>query len=51
MNEPRKQPDPTRLLARALGPTAPELTCEQCFELLDQYVDLEREALAMMKRE
>jgi hypothetical protein len=24
-----------------LGPTGFEVTCEQCFELLDQYVDLE----------
>jgi hypothetical protein len=29
------------LIARLLGPTGPEVTCEQCFELLDQYVDLE----------
>jgi hypothetical protein len=28
-------------LARLLGPTGPEVSCEQCFELLDQYVDLE----------
>ena len=28
-------------LERALGPTGFEVTCEQCFELLDQYVDLE----------
>jgi predicted anti-sigma-YlaC factor YlaD len=24
-----------------LGPTEPEVTCEQCFDLLDQYVELE----------
>jgi hypothetical protein len=24
-----------------LGPTGHEVTCEQCFELLDQYVELE----------
>jgi anti-sigma factor RsiW len=24
-----------------LGPDGPELTCEQCFEQLDRYVDLE----------
>ena len=30
-----------RLLARLLGPRGPELTCEQCFEQLDRYVDLE----------
>jgi predicted anti-sigma-YlaC factor YlaD len=36
--------DPSRtadLLARLLGPAAPELTCEQCFEELDRYVELE----------
>jgi hypothetical protein len=36
-------PDPRReeLLTRLLGPSAPEVTCEECFELLDQYVELE----------
>ena len=24
-----------------LGPEGPELTCEECFELLDEYVELE----------
>jgi anti-sigma factor RsiW len=34
--------DPKReLIARLLGPAEPEVTCEECFELLDQYVDLE----------
>ncbi len=34
--------DPHRdLMVRLLGPTGPEVTCEQCFELLDQYVDRE----------
>lgn len=28
------------LLARLLGPGAPELSCEQCFERLDGYVEL-----------
>jgi hypothetical protein len=28
-------------LERVLGPTGPEVTCDQCFELLDEYVDLE----------
>jgi hypothetical protein len=28
------------ILGRALGPSAPELTCEQCFEELDRYVEL-----------
>ena len=29
------------LRTRLLGPDEPEVTCEECFELLDQYVDLE----------
>ena len=29
------------LIARLLGPSRPEVSCEECFELLDQYVDLE----------
>jgi anti-sigma factor RsiW len=29
------------LLDRLLGPAEPEVSCEECFELLDQYVDLE----------
>jgi hypothetical protein len=29
------------LLARLLGPEGPEVGCDECFELLDQYVDLE----------
>lgn len=28
-------------LERLLGPTGREVTCEQCFELLDEYVELE----------
>jgi hypothetical protein len=34
-------PHPTELLKRLLGPPGPELTCEQCFEQLDRYVELE----------
>ena len=34
--------DRTRdLIARLLGPAEAEVSCEACFELLDQYVDLE----------
>jgi hypothetical protein len=33
--------DRRRLLAALLGPGEPELTCEDCFELLDRYVDLQ----------
>ncbi len=29
------------ILTRLLGPSGPEVSCEQCFELLDEYVDLE----------
>ena len=29
------------LIARLLGPVGPEVSCEDCFELLDEYVDLE----------
>jgi hypothetical protein len=29
------------LVGRLLGPGRPEVTCEECFELLDEYVDLE----------
>jgi hypothetical protein len=36
-----RDPQHDRLLARLLGPAEPELTCEQCFDLLDRYVDLE----------
>jgi hypothetical protein len=28
-------------LARVLGPAAPEVTCEVCFEELDRFVELE----------
>lgn len=34
------EPKGTGMLARVLGPVGPEVTCEECFELLDQYVDL-----------
>jgi hypothetical protein len=44
MSRPDK-PDPARLLSRALGPAEPELTCEQCFEELDRYVELERDGV------
>jgi hypothetical protein len=36
--DPNAQED---LLRRLLGPAGPELTCEQCFEELDRYVELE----------
>ena len=33
--------DRDEILLRLLGPDGPEVSCEECFELLDQYVDLE----------
>jgi hypothetical protein len=35
------QPNHNLLLTRLLGPPGPELTCEECFDLLDRYVELE----------
>jgi hypothetical protein len=29
------------LIARLLGPAGHEVTCEECFDLLDEYVELE----------
>jgi hypothetical protein len=29
------------LLSRLLGPAGPELSCEQCFDRLDEYVETE----------
>ncbi len=37
----RSEPIRDRLLVLLLGPRGPELTCEQCFEELDRYVDLQ----------
>ena len=34
-------PDLTQALDRLLGPDGPEIGCEQCFEQLDRYVELE----------
>jgi hypothetical protein len=33
--------DEGRLLKRLLGPPGPEISCEECFEQLDRYVELE----------
>jgi hypothetical protein len=35
------QNDHNRLLKSLLGPDGPELGCEECFEQLDRYVDLD----------
>lgn len=39
MTDPSRTPE--HLLARLLGPSAPEVTCEQCFAELDVYVEHE----------
>lgn len=33
--------DRDRLLARLTGPPGPQLSCEQCFQELDHYVEIE----------
>jgi len=33
--------DDDRLFSRLVGPAGPEITCEECFEQLDRYVELE----------
>jgi hypothetical protein len=33
--------NPERLLGRLLGPADPEVGCEECFDLLDVYVEAE----------
>jgi len=33
--------DAARLAERLVGPAGPELSCEECFEALDTYVELE----------
>jgi hypothetical protein len=40
MSENRKSSDGS-LLKRILGPAGPEISCEECFEQLDRYVELE----------
>ena len=36
-----EQPDLTQALRRLLGPEGPEVGCDQCFQDLDRYVELE----------
>jgi anti-sigma factor RsiW len=36
--------DDRNLIKALLGPDGPELTCEECFEELDRYVELELDA-------
>ena len=35
--------DDKRLIRSLLGPAGPELTCDECFEQLDRFVELEIE--------
>ena len=35
------QPDLKQALGRLLGPSAPEIGCDECFDRLDEYVELE----------
>lgn len=35
------RPDLTAALGRLLGPSEPEVGCDECFEELDRYVELE----------
>ncbi len=37
---------PRSVLHRLLGPAGPELSCDQCFERLDEYVELELAAVS-----
>ena len=42
MTEMPKHPRPTaEAVGRLVGPGRPELLCDECFEKLDEYVDLE----------
>ena len=35
------RPDPKQALERLLGPAEPEVGCDECFDQLDRYVELE----------
>jgi len=36
-----QSPDFKHMLGRLLGPAEPEIGCDECFEQLDSYVDLQ----------
>jgi hypothetical protein len=36
-----EEKDRSEVLERLLGPAGPELSCKQCFEALDRFVELE----------
>ena len=38
--------EPARLIERLVGPTDQELSCEECFDFLDAYVELHRAGTA-----
>jgi hypothetical protein len=38
----REGGDPGREFARMIGPAGPELRCDECFDQLDAYVELEQ---------
>jgi len=40
MNDPDRPTSPAEVLARLLGPSGAELSCEECFAQLDRYVEL-----------
>jgi anti-sigma factor RsiW len=40
------KPTNDTILKRLLGPAAPEILCDECFEKLDEYVDLELQGAA-----
>ena len=37
----RERPDLKQALGRLLGPAGPEIGCDECFDELDRYVELE----------
>jgi hypothetical protein len=37
----QRRPDGDAVVGRLLGPAGPEISCEQCFDELDRYVELE----------
>ena len=42
--------DVAQLLGRLVGPTGPELGCDECFEMLDRYVELSSPAPIRKRR-
>ena len=40
MNDSRHLRDPALLAAGLLGPADPEISCQECFDQLDRYVEL-----------